>query len=167
MAKEKSTDKSELSKEERRALKQVKKDKKEAKSQLLVEDAGVSKPKSDKKDKKEKKAQREALVEKALNEISQQKHDKAQDESSDEDEDEEEAGMKVDEVKRKKTETPVSKMMSRPIGALVPFANPLVEEKAAKKIFKGVKKGMPCVLSHSSCARCEPSPASVSLCYSL
>ena len=30
----------------------------------------------------------------------------------------------------------------RPIGALVPFANPLAEEKVAKKVFKNVKKGM-------------------------
>lgn len=30
----------------------------------------------------------------------------------------------------------------RPAGALVPFANPLVEDKAAKKVLKSVKKGM-------------------------
>lgn len=29
----------------------------------------------------------------------------------------------------------------RPIGALVPFAQPLVEDKAAKKVLKSVKKG--------------------------
>lgn len=29
----------------------------------------------------------------------------------------------------------------RPIGALVPFANPLAEEKVAKKVLKSVKKG--------------------------
>lgn len=30
---------------------------------------------------------------------------------------------------------------SRPVGALVPFANPLVEDKTAKKVLKTVKKG--------------------------
>jgi hypothetical protein len=30
---------------------------------------------------------------------------------------------------------------ARPIGALVPFANPLVEDKSAKKVLKSVKKG--------------------------
>lgn len=30
----------------------------------------------------------------------------------------------------------------RPIGALVPFADPLVEDKTAKKVFKTVKKGI-------------------------
>ena len=30
--------------------------------------------------------------------------------------------------------------MGRPVGALVPFANPLADEKCAKKLFKGVKK---------------------------
>ena len=30
----------------------------------------------------------------------------------------------------------------KPRGALVPFANPLADEKAAKKVFKSVKKGI-------------------------
>ena len=30
---------------------------------------------------------------------------------------------------------------TRPIGALVPFANPLADDKVAKKVFRGVKKG--------------------------
>ena len=29
----------------------------------------------------------------------------------------------------------------RPVGAVVPFANPLVEDKSAKKVLKSVKKG--------------------------
>lgn len=29
----------------------------------------------------------------------------------------------------------------KPIGALVPFANPLADDKVAKKVFKSVKKG--------------------------
>ena len=31
---------------------------------------------------------------------------------------------------------------SRPVGAVVPFANPLVTDKSAKKVLKSVKKGM-------------------------
>ena len=34
----------------------------------------------------------------------------------------------------------------KPIGALVPFANPLADEKVAKKVLKSVKKGMFCCL---------------------
>lgn len=30
---------------------------------------------------------------------------------------------------------------ARPVGALVPFANPLADDKAAKKVLKSVKKG--------------------------
>lgn len=40
---------------------------------------------------------------------------------------------------------------ARPVGAVVPFANPLVEDKSAKKVLKSVKKGKlgavnPCVI---------------------
>lgn len=31
---------------------------------------------------------------------------------------------------------------TRPVGALVPFANPLADDKVAKKVLKSVKKGM-------------------------
>ena len=31
---------------------------------------------------------------------------------------------------------------SKPLGALVPFANPLADEKTTKKVLKSVKKGM-------------------------
>lgn len=41
-----------------------------------------------------------------------------------------------------------SKLQPRPLGALVPFANPLAEEKVAKKVLKNVKKGM--LFIHSS-----------------
>jgi H/ACA ribonucleoprotein complex subunit 2 len=35
----------------------------------------------------------------------------------------------------------VTESQDRPVGALVPFANPLVEDKTAKKVLKSVKKG--------------------------
>ena len=34
------------------------------------------------------------------------------------------------------------KVSIRPVGALVPFANPLADEKVARKVFKGVKRGV-------------------------
>ena len=40
-----------------------------------------------------------------------------------------------------------AKTESRPVGGVVPFANPLVEDKSAKKVLKSVKKGMVCVSS--------------------
>lgn len=132
MAKDKS-----LSKEDRKAAKKA------AKTETsLTESAGVSKSKSEKKDKKEKKEKKEKLAAQLLNEV--EKADGAVVEVkgnkkvvvsnvgadgevvSDEDE-----GMVVD-----------SKGAVRPIGALVPFANPLADEKVAKKVFRGVKKGM-------------------------
>ena len=41
-----------------------------------------------------------------------------------------------------KKETKDSIVRITPVGALVPFANPLADEKAARKVFKIVKKGM-------------------------
>ena len=46
------------------------------------------------------------------------------------------------------TEIEAKKMESRPVGALVPFANPLAEDKVAKKILKNVKKGKTSRYSH-------------------
>jgi hypothetical protein len=120
MAKEAPT----LSKEERRALKAAKK---EAKSSSKPE--GVTKPeKKDKKDKKDK----TVLAERALKEIQNAPTTK-----EDEEEDEDEL------PERTNGETESKKVNGiRPIGALVPFANPLADEKVAKKVFKGVKKGL-------------------------
>jgi len=36
----------------------------------------------------------------------------------------------------------VGEVAIKPIGALVPFANPLADEKVTKKVLKGVKKGI-------------------------
>jgi H/ACA ribonucleoprotein complex subunit 2 len=121
MAKETPT----LSKDERKALKAAKKEAKASKPE------GITKPeKKDKKDKKDK----TTLAERALKEI-QNGTTKADDGSEDEEED-----GQVEEVKtegKKSNGTTV-----RPVGALVPFANPLADEKVAKKVFKGVKKGV-------------------------
>ena len=34
-----------------------------------------------------------------------------------------------------------SKVLLRPVGAIVPFANPLADEKTCKKVLRSVKKG--------------------------
>jgi hypothetical protein len=127
MAKEKS----ELSKDERKALKAAKKAEK-----ATIADAGVngsSKHKSDKKDKKDKK-KREALAELALNGANGEAEDlnvvvkekKVKTKGADSDE---------DDAEQTKT------LLAKPIGALVPFAVPLADDKVAKKTFKSVKKG--------------------------
>jgi H/ACA ribonucleoprotein complex subunit 2 len=100
-------------------------EKEEKKKKKRSDENGVHKSSSDKKEKKEKKAKREALAEKALNEMQT-----APAEAKSDDEGE------VAEVDGK------SKQVLRPAGALVPFANPLADEKVAKKVFKSVKKGM-------------------------
>ena len=146
MAKDKSAAK--LAKAERKA-------EKKAKKAAKLEGAGVTKPKSDKKEKKEK---RKVLAEKAVNEIEGKKSKKLKKEESEED-DEEEGEEEEEEVVKDeimngaddndeeeetiKVETKGAVVASRPIGALVPFANPLADEKVAKKVFKCVKKGMP------------------------
>lgn len=134
MAKDKS-----LSKEERKVAKRV------AKESGLTEPAGVSKDKSSKKDKKDKDKKKREVAEKMLNQL------------------EEAEGAVVEVTGNKKEiilngnvgkdsevisenedETMIvdSKGAARPVGALVPFANPLAkDEKVVKKIFKGVKKG--------------------------
>lgn len=137
MAKDKS-----LSKEERKAAKKA------TKEAALTEPAGISKSKSDKKEKKEKKEKKAKLAEKLLDEVEKAdgavvevKGNKkeviktgnvgADGEVESEVEGEGPDGMVVD-----------SKGAVRPIGALVPFANPLADEKVGKKMFRGVKKGM-------------------------
>ena len=105
-----------------------KEEKKEKKKKKRSDEHGVHKSSStsDKKDKKEKRAKREALAEKALNEI--QTAPATEVKSDDEGE--------VAEAEAK------SKQLLRPVGALVPFANPLADEKVAKKVFKSIKKGV-------------------------
>jgi H/ACA ribonucleoprotein complex subunit 2 len=107
-------------------LSRVQPEKEDKKKKKRSEEDGVHKP-SDKKEKKEKKAKREALAEKALNEI--QTAPAAEEVKSDDE------GEIAAEVEAK------SKQVLNPVGALVPFANPLADEKVAKKVFKSVKKG--------------------------
>jgi H/ACA ribonucleoprotein complex subunit 2 len=121
MAKDKS-----LSKEERKAAKKATKE-------VKIEANGVSKVKSDKKEKKEKKAKKEALAGKMLDEI----------ESTDKKNDDVKMnGVGKDGEVVSENEDEGTGKTDRPIGALVPFANPLADEKVGKKVFKSVKKGV-------------------------
>lgn len=113
MAKEKSADKEQRKKE--------KKASKEKRSEV----DGVHKSKKDKKEKKEKKAAIEAedieVTTKLLNAL-----------------EEERPGT----VAIKEDGDIQVKIKSAPLlGALVPFANPLADEKVGKKVLKTVKKG--------------------------
>jgi H/ACA ribonucleoprotein complex subunit 2 len=150
MAKEKD---SSLSKDERKALRRAEKEKKSKRS----DSDGVHKSKDPKKEKKSKsKKERVALAEKVANEVEngtvvvegekeaegdkeveQEKEVEREDEemvlaAKNDAEDDEKMGQHRED---KKAST------IRPVGALVPFANPLADEKVAKKVFKGVKKG--------------------------
>jgi hypothetical protein len=130
MAKEKDPS---LSKDERKALKRAEKEKAKKRSDT----DGVHKSSTAKESKKEKrkKKERAVLAEKVANaaergevvvedamEVKVVKSDLEQDEA--------------EGKGKEKGEIPV-----RPVGALVPFANPLADEKVARKVFKGVKKG--------------------------
>lgn len=146
MAKEKD---SSLSKEERKAARKAAKAS-EAASSTLTEPSGISKSKTDKKDKKEKKEKKAKAVEKLLSAESaaavgegesdgKKKQKKVIDGTNIDasgdavsEDDEEDVVMDTTATTTKAT---------RPIGALVPFANPLADEKVGKKMFRGVKKG--------------------------
>jgi H/ACA ribonucleoprotein complex subunit 2 len=103
--------------------KSEKKDKREKKEKRSEKD-GVHKSKKDKKEKKDKTVLAEAveqeLTSKVLDGIDKAVAAESAVNGT------AEAEMDVD---------------GRPVGALVPFANPLVEDKQAKKVLKSVKKG--------------------------
>lgn len=58
-----------------------------------------------------------------------------------------------------------SEVKARPVGALVPFANPLADEKVTKKVLKSVKKCMSIVLfpENLKCSRLYASKSLISL----
>ena len=116
MAKEQPTD------PEKEAKKLAKAEKKAKRS----ETDGVHKSKSDKKEKKEKRAAAAAsdaeVTTKLLNTIEETKPSSVV-------------------VKEQNGDLKVKVKTESLLGALVPFANPLADEKAGKKVLKGVKKG--------------------------
>ncbi|KAJ5724619.1 H/ACA ribonucleoprotein complex subunit NHP2 [Penicillium malachiteum] len=98
----------------------VEKEKRRAeKKEKRSEKDGIQKPKKEKKDKKDK----TALVDAVEKELSSQEQSP-------------EAVVVKADVEVEGDEMAID----RPIGALVPFAQPLVEDKQAKKVLKSVKK---------------------------
>lgn len=111
----------------------TKPEKKEKKEKKRSEADGVGKVKKDKKDKKDKKEKLKTAVTAALEE---------QEEPVDA------PATVIEEEKKKKTTTTTDVAATAPVaaapivGALVPFARPLADEKATKKVMKSVRKGM-------------------------
>lgn len=102
----------------------VEKEKKRAeKKEKRSEKDGVAKPKKEKKDKKDKTALADAVEKEITSQVLEGLDQAAA------------AGVAEVEVD--------AMAIDRPVGAVVPFANPLVEDKQAKKVLKTVKKGMP------------------------
>lgn len=102
-----------------------KKDRAEKKEKRAEKD-GVHKVKKEKKEKKDKTALVDAVEKEIVSEAME--------------------GVEETDV-AVKGEGEVDAAVDRPVGALVPFANPLVEDKQAKKVLKSVKKGMCTVFS--------------------
>jgi H/ACA ribonucleoprotein complex subunit 2 len=100
--------------------KSEKKEKKEKRS----EKDGVSKPKKEKKSKLSE-ANVKAAIEETLKE----------------------SASPAVETKALIAQEPNGEIVAKPVGALVPFAAPLADDKVAKKVLKSVKKGM---LTHAN-----------------
>ena len=97
-----------------------KKEKRSEKKEKRADKDGVAKVKKDKKEKKDK----TVLVDAVEKELSSQEMEG------------------VEQVATPTEEVEGDEMaIDRPTGAHVPFANPLVEDKNAKKVLKSVKKG--------------------------
>lgn len=124
------------SKADRKAARKA--EKKAAKAARAEGSSGVTKTKSDKK---EKRSAQKALAEKALNELDvpKTKSDNGTDDEVEDDGEEEVAEPIANGASHGKKSD--SALAARPLGALVPFANPLADDKTARKVFKCVKKG--------------------------
>lgn len=96
-----------------------KKEKRAEKKEKRAEKDGIHKSKKDKKEKKDKTALADAVEKEITSQVLEGLDQAAA------------AGVADAEV-----------AVDRPVGAVVPFANPLVEDKQAKKVLKSVKKGM-------------------------
>lgn len=97
-----------------------KKEKKEKKEKRSEKD-GVHKSKKEKKEKKP--AESGDVVTKLLNTLEEEKPGTV--------------------AIKENGDVEVKVKVAPPVGALVPFANPLADEKVGKKVLKSVKKGMP------------------------
>ena len=118
-----------------------------AKDKSIDSDAVIKKEKKDKKEKKRKHSEVEEPVEvEVVHERKKEKKDKKR-KSTDADGDvtmNSTAGADVAAVKEEsEDEKKADAKADVPLLALVPFANPLCDEKAQKKVLKSVKKGEP------------------------
>lgn len=110
--------------------------------------------KKDKREKKEKRAEKDGVSKTSKKEKKEKKDKVALADAV-----EKELTTKVlDGLDQAATEAPVNgaetermDVDSRPVGAVVPFASPLVEDKNAKKVLKSVKKGKDIFLSFCIC----------------
>lgn len=110
------------------ATKPEKAEKKEKKDKKRSEADGVTKSSSSKKDKKEKKEKKDKLKSAVTTALEETNGDVAV------------AVVKADEEEGRKTKTKTT-VLQPVVGALVPFAKPLADEKGTKKIMKSVRKG--------------------------
>lgn len=115
-----------MAKERSEQEKKERKEKKE-KKEKRSEKEGVHKSKKEKKEKKS--AEEGHVATPLLNKLAE--------------EEPEDSIMKDDEDSKEKVKVAV------PLGALVPFANPLADEKVGKKVLRSVKKGMKCSTNSS------------------
>jgi H/ACA ribonucleoprotein complex subunit 2 len=99
----------------------------------------MGKDKSEKKEKKEKRSEKDG-VKKAKKD----KKSKLSDENLNAAFEEATKEIEKPEVKTKALIVKESseEVVIKPVGALVPFANPLADDKVTKKVLKSVKKGM-------------------------
>jgi H/ACA ribonucleoprotein complex subunit 2 len=110
----------------------------------------MGKDKSDKKERKEKKEKRAEVdgVKKPKKEkktkLSSENIEAAFEEAT-----KTAAAATVVDTKALVVETSNGDVLLKPVGALVPFANPLADEKVTKKVLKSVKKGI--VLQNCCC----------------
>lgn len=128
MAKEKPTD---PEKEAKRAAKAAKKEAKRSEKEGVHKSKTEKTDKKHKKDKKEKKEKKVKEAEAANVEVTTKLLNSLE---------ETKPGSVV--VKEKEGDLEVKVKTAPLLGALVPFANPLADEKVGKKVLKSVKKGI-------------------------
>ena len=109
-----------------------KKEKKEKKDKKRSEADGVSKSSSSKKDKKEKKEKKEKLKNAVSTALDAQLENGGGDVTT----------LAIIKADKDDDKTKTATVLKPVVGALVPFARPLADEKGTKKIMKSVRKGM-------------------------
>jgi H/ACA ribonucleoprotein complex subunit 2 len=98
----------------------------------------MGKERSEKKEKKEKKEKRSSSEEVGVKKSKKEKKSKLNSENVAAALEE---AVKVEVAKTAPAKEDTEENEVKPIGALVPFANPLADEKVTKKVLKSVKKG--------------------------